>query len=157
MYQKHDVHYEIDDLDRDILNILITDAKTPYTEIANQLIVSAGTIHVRMKKLEALGIVQGSTLVIDPVRLGFDMTAFLGVYLEHGSDYEQVVEKLREIPEVVEAYFTTGEYSIFLKIHCRNTQHLYDLLNHKVQSIKSVVRTDTLICLAESIKRQIKL
>ncbi|MCB9189600.1 MAG: Lrp/AsnC ligand binding domain-containing protein [Flavobacteriales bacterium] len=157
MYQKHDVHYEIDDLDRDILNILIADAKTPYTEIANQLIVSAGTIHVRMKKLETLGIVQGSTLMIDPVRLGYDMTAFLGVYLEHGSDYEKVVEELRKIPEVVEAYFTTGEYSIFLKIHCRNTQHLYDLLNHKVQSIKSVVRTDTLICLAESIKRQIKL
>lgn len=157
MYQKHDVHYEIDDLDRDILNILIADAKTPYTEIANQLIVSAGTIHVRMKKLETLGIVQGSSLMIDPVRLGYDMTAFLGVYLEHGSDYEKVVEELREIPEVVEAYFTTGEYSIFLKIHCRNTQYLYDLLNHKVQSIKSVVRTDTLICLAESIKRQIKL
>ncbi|CAG5077779.1 Lrp/AsnC ligand binding domain-containing protein [Parvicella tangerina] len=156
MYQKYDVHYEIDDLDRAILNILIKDAKTPYTEIASQLIVSPGTIHVRMKKLESLGIVTKSTLIVDPVKLGYDMTAFLGVYLEHGSDYEQVVEELKDIPEVVEAYFTTGEYSIFLKIHCRNTQHLYDLLNHKIQSIKTVVRTDTLISLAESIKRQIK-
>ncbi len=156
MYQKHDVHYEIDDLDRDILNILIADAKTPYTEIASKLIVSPGTIHVRMKKLETLGVVRKSTLIVDPVKLGYDMTAFLGVYLEHGSDYEQVVEELKEIPEVVEAYFTTGEYSIFLKLHCRNTQHLYDLLNHKIQSIKSVVRTDTLISLEESIKRQIK-
>lgn len=157
MYQKHDVHYEIDDLDRDILNMLIADAKTPYTEIATKLIVSPGTIHVRMKKLESLGIVQKSTLIVDPVKLGYDMTAFLGVYLEHGSDYEKVVEELKRIPEVVEAYFTTGAYSIFIKLHCRNTQHLYDLLNHKVQSIKNVVRTDTLISLEESIKRQIQL
>lgn len=156
MYQKYDAHYEIDDLDKQILNILIDDAKTPYTEIASKLIVSSGTIHVRMKKLESLGIVQKSTLLVDPSKLGFDMTAFLGVYLEHGSDYEKVVEDLKNIREVVEAYFTTGDYSIFLKIHCKNTQHLYDLLNHKIQSIKSVVRTDTLICLAESIKRQIQ-
>lgn len=156
MYQKYDIHYEIDDLDRDILNLLIEDAKTPYTEIANQLIVSPGTIHVRMKKLESLGIVRKSTLIVDPIKLGYDMTAFLGVYLEHGSDYEKVVEDLKGIPEVVEAYFTTGDYSIFLKLHCRNTQHLYDLLNHKIQSIKSVVRTDTLISLAEGIKRQIR-
>lgn len=156
MYQKHNVHYEIDDLDRDILNLLIEDAKTPYTEIAAKLIVSPGTIHVRMKKLEDLGIVVKSTLIVDPIKLGYDMTAFLGVYLEHGSDYELVIEQLEKIPEVVEAYFTTGDYSIFLKIHCRNTQHLYDLLNHKIQSIKSVIRTDTLISLAESIKRQIR-
>lgn len=157
MYQKYDIHYEIDDLDREILNILIEDAKTPYTEIASKLIVSAGTIHVRMKKLESLGIVKQSTLIVDPIKLGYDMTAFLGVYLEHGSDYEQVVEELKKVPEVVEAYFTTGDYSIFIKLHCRNTQHLYDLLNHKIQSIKSVVRTDTIISLAEGIKRQIKL
>lgn len=156
MYQKYDIHYEIDDLDREILNILMEDAKTPYTEIATKLIVSPGTIHVRMKKLESLGIVKSSTLIVDPIKLGYDMTAFLGVYLEHGSDYETVVEELKKVPEVVEAYFTTGDYSIFLKIHCRNTQHLYDLLNHKIQSIKSVVRTDTLISLAEGIRRQIK-
>lgn len=157
MYQKHNVHYEIDDLDKQILNILIEDANTPYTEIASRLIVSAGTIHVRMKKLQDLGIVLKSTLLVDPMKLGYDMTAFLGVYLEHGSDYELVIKELEKIPEVVEAYFTTGDYSIFIKIHCRNTQHLYDLLNHRIQSIKSVVRTDTLISLAESIRRQIKL
>lgn len=157
MYQKYDVHYEIDELDRSILSILSEDAKTPYTEIAKNLIVSPGTIHVRMKKLEELGVVRGTTVLLDPQRLGYDLSAYLGVHLEHGSDYEEVVEDLKKVPEVTEAYFTTGAYSIFLKIHCKNTQHLYDVLNHKIQSIKSVMRTETLICLTESIKRQIKL
>ena len=157
MYQKHDVHYEIDDLDRSILSILTEDAKTPYTEIAKKLIVSSGTIHVRMKKLEELGIVEKATLILNPQLLGYDLTAFLGVHLEHGSDYEEVVEKMKQVPEVVEAYFTTGNYSIFIKIYCKNTQHLYDVLNHKIQSIPNVLRTETLICLTESIKRQIKL
>ncbi|MFT5600031.1 MAG: Lrp/AsnC family transcriptional regulator for asnA, asnC and gidA [Flavobacteriales bacterium] len=157
MYQKYDVHYEIDDLDRSILTMLTDDAKTPYTEIAKKLVVSPGTIHVRMKKLEELGIVQKATLVLDPQKLGYDLTSFLGVFLEHGSDYEVVIEELKKVPEVVEAYFTTGNYSIFLKIHCKNTQHLYDVLNHKIQCIGNVLRTETLICLTESIKRQIKL
>jgi Lrp/AsnC family transcriptional regulator for asnA, asnC and gidA len=149
--------YQIDDLDKSILNMLIKDARLPYTEIAKRLIVSAGTIHVRMRKLEELGIVNGSTLLIDVQKLGYDLTAFLGVYLEHGSDYEKVIVQLKKIPEVTEAYFTTGDYSIFLKIHSKNTRHLYDVLNHKIQSIGSVMRTDTIICLTESIRRNIVL
>lgn len=156
MFQKHDVHYEIDNLDRSILALLMEDAKIPYTEIAKKLIVSAGTIHVRMRKLEELGVVKKAVVIVDPKKLGYDLTAFLGVYLEHGSDYEEVVDHLGELPEIVEAYFTTGDYSIFLKIHCRNTQHLYDILSHKIQSIKGVRRTETLICLAEGIQRQVE-
>ncbi len=155
MYQKKDVHYEIDDLDKQIISILMKDAKVPYTEIAKRLIVSAGTIHVRIKKLEQLGIVKNSVLIVDPHKLGYDLSAFLGIHLKTGAIYQAVIEDLKLVPEVVEAYYTTGVYSIFVKIYCLNTQHLFDVLNHKIQSIKGIQRTETLICLEESIKRQI--
>jgi Lrp/AsnC family transcriptional regulator, regulator for asnA, asnC and gidA len=150
-------NYHVDDLDRSIINLLIKNAQLPYTEIAKRLIVSAGTIHVRMRRLEELGIVRGSALEVDYQKLGYDLIAYLGVYLEHGSDYEKVIEALKTIPEVTEASFTTGDYSIFLKIYSKNTRHLYDLLNHKIQVIPNVLRTDTIICLHESINRKLPL
>ena len=155
MKGRQTLNYEIDNVDREIISILMKDARTPYTEIAKKLIVSPGTIHVRMRKLEETGVVQGSVLRVDPVKLGYDMSAYLGVHLEHGSEYDDVISKLKQIPEVVEAYYTTGTYGIFVKIYCRNTRHLYDLLNHKIQSIKGIHGTETLICLEESIHRQI--
>lgn len=156
MKEKVESHYEIDNLDREILGMLMEDAKIPYTEIAKKLIVSPGTIHVRMKKLEDAGIVLGSQLMVDPHKLGFDMAAYLGVHLEKGSVYEEVIYRLERIPEVVEAYYTTGNYGIFMKIYCKNTKHLYDVLNHKIQPINGIQRTETLICLEEGIKRQIR-
>jgi Lrp/AsnC family transcriptional regulator, regulator for asnA, asnC and gidA len=148
---------KLDDLDRSIINLLIKNAQMPYTEIAKRLIISAGTVHVRMRKLLELGIVKGSSLEVDYQKLGYDLIAYLGVYLEHGSDYEKVIEALKKIPEVTEAYFTTGDYSIFLKIYSKHTRHLYDLLNHKIQVIPNVLRTDTIICLNESINRKVLL
>ena len=149
--------YEIDNLDREILKILMQDAKVPYTEIAKKLIVSPGTIHVRMKKLEDAKIVQGSQLMVDPQKLGYDLAAYLGVFLEKNSAYEEVIYRLERIGEVVEAYYTTGNYGIFLKIFCRNTKHLYDVLNHKIQPINGIQRTETLICLEVGLKRQINI
>ncbi|MBL4703128.1 MAG: Lrp/AsnC ligand binding domain-containing protein, partial [Flavobacteriales bacterium] len=125
-------------------------------EIAKKLIVSPGTIHVRMKKLEDAGVVTGSQLIVNPHKLGYDMAAYLGVHLEKGSVYEEVIYRLERIPEVVEAYYTTGNYGIFMKIYCKNTKHLYDVLNHKIQPINGIQRTETLICLEEGIKRQIR-
>lgn len=153
--EKHEI-LEIDNLDRQILAILMDDALVPYTEIAKKLIVSAGTIHVRMKKLEDAGIVKRSVLMVDHTKLGYDLTAFLGVYLFKGSVYNQVITELGQIPEVVEAYYTTGQYSIFLKIVCKNTNHLRQVLNEKIQAIDGIERTETLISLEESIKRSIK-
>ncbi len=153
--EKHEI-LEIDNLDRQILAILMDDALVPYTEIAKKLIVSAGTIHVRMKKLEDAGIVKRSVLMVDHTKLGYDLTAFLGVYLFKGSVYKQVITQLESIPEVVEAYYTTGQYSIFLKIVCKNTNHLREVLNEKIQAIDGIERTETLISLEESIKRSIK-
>ena len=148
-------NYLIDNLDRDILSILMKDAKVPYTEIAKRLVVSPGTIHVRMKRMERLGIVKGATLELDPARIGYDLTAFVGIYLIKGSVYNEVIDEINQIPEIVEAHYTTGEYSIFIKILCKNTDHLREVVGEKLQSLKGITRTETIISLGTSIKKQI--
>ena len=148
-------NYQIDNIDRGILSELMINAKVPYTEIAKKLIVSAGTIHVRMKKMEEAGIVKNSRLHINYELLGFDMTAFLGIYLEKGSTYTDVIKQLNLIPEIVEAYYTTGVYSIFAKIRCKNTKHMRQILNEEIQSIKGIQRTETIISLEQSIDKHI--
>ena len=130
-------------------------AKVPYTEIAKKLIVSAGTIHVRMKKMEEAGVVKNSRLHINYELLGFDLTAFLGIYLEKGSTYTDVIQQLNLIPEIVEAHYTTGVYSIFAKIRCKNTKHMRQILNEEIQSIKGIQRTETIISLEQSIDKHI--
>ena len=148
-------NYQIDNIDRGILSELMINAKVPYTEIAKKLIVSAGTIHVRMKKMEEAGIVKNSRLHINYELLGFDLTAFLGIYLEKGSTYTDVIQKLNLIPEIVEAHYTTGVYSIFAKIRCKNTKHMRQILNEEIQSIKGIQRTETTISLEQSIDKHI--
>ena len=147
--------YQIDNIDRGILSELMINAKVPYTEIAKKLIVSAGTIHVRMKKMEEAGIVKNSRLHINYELLGFDLTAFLGIYLEKGSTYTDVIQQLNLIPEIVEAHYTTGVYSIFAKIRCKNTKHMRQILNEEIQSIKGIQRTETIISLEQSIDKHI--
>ncbi|MDG2164773.1 MAG: Lrp/AsnC ligand binding domain-containing protein [Flavobacteriales bacterium] len=148
-------NYQIDNIDRGILSELMINAKVPYTEIAKKLIVSAGTIHVRMKKMEEAGIVKNSRLHINYELLGFDMTAFLGIYLEKGSTYTDVIQQLNLIPEIVEAHYTTGVYSIFAKIRCKNTKHMRQILNEEIQAIKGIQRTETIISLEQSIDKHI--
>ena len=148
-------NYQIDNIDRVILSELMINAKLPYTEIAKKLIVSAGTIHVRMKKMEEAGIVKNSRLHINYELLGFDLTAFLGIYLEKGSTYTDVIQQLNLIPEIVEAHYTTGVYSIFAKIRCKNTKHMRQILNEEIQSIKGIQRTETIISLEQSIDKHI--
>ena len=148
-------NYQIDNIDRGILSELMINAKVPYTEIAKKLIVSAGTIHVRMKKMEEAGIVKNSRLHINYELLGFDLTVFLGIYLEKGSTYTDVIQQLNLIPEIVEAHYTTGVYSIFAKIRCKNTKHMRQILNEEIQSIKGIQRTETIISLEQSIDKHI--
>ncbi|MEM8965626.1 MAG: Lrp/AsnC ligand binding domain-containing protein [Bacteroidota bacterium] len=148
---------EIDNVDLKILALLSEDAKIPYTEIAKKVYVSGGTVHVRMRKMEEMGIVQGTTLNMDYSKLGYDITAFLGIYLEKSSLYNSVVEELKKVPEVVKIHYTTGNYSIFIKIHCRDTKHLREVLHDKIQRIEGIVRTETLISLEESLNRHIQL
>jgi Lrp/AsnC family transcriptional regulator for asnA, asnC and gidA len=148
-------HPDIDQLDKQILAKLIEDGKMPYTDIAKQLFVSSGTIHVRMKKLEQLGIVKGSSLTVDYQKLGYDITAFLGIYLDKSSLYDHVAAQLEKIPEIVEANYTTGLYSIFTKIVCKDTNHLRQVLHDKIQKIPGIQRTETFISLEQSISRPV--
>jgi len=147
---------EIDKLDLQILSILIEDGRTPYTDIAKKLFVSGGTIHVRMKKMEKLGIVVKQQLKVDYEKLGYDVTAFLGVYMNQSSQFSDVLDGLKKIKEVVESHYTTGTYGFFLKLVCRDTNHLRDVLG-EIQQIKGIQRTETLISLEESINRPMQL
>jgi len=148
---------EIDKLDLQILSMLMDNAQIPYTEIAKRLDVSGGTVHVRMKKLIALEVVKGSHLEIDPSKLGYDICAFVGMFLEKGSLYNKIVKQLQEIPEITEVHYTTGRYGIFLKIVSRTTRELRSILNDKVQPIEGIQRTETFISLEESMKRPIQI
>ena len=121
--------FEIDKLDKQILAILMENAKRAYTDIAQELYVSGGTIHVRMKKLEDAGIVKSYNLTVDYSKLGYDISAFLGIYLDKSSLYDDVAEYLKEIPEIVGSHYTTGLYNIFAKIICRYTNHLREVLH----------------------------
>ncbi|HAS41753.1 MAG TPA: transcriptional regulator AsnC [Microscillaceae bacterium] len=142
---------EIDNVDRKILALLAQDATMPYTEIAKNVFVSDGTVHVRMRKMKQMGIIKGSQLIIDYAKLGWDITAFLGVYLDKSSLYDDAAEQLRSIPEIVEMHYTTGIYSAFIKIRCRDTKHLREVLHDKVQKVKGIQRTETFISLQESL------
>jgi len=144
---------DLDPLDYKILKILVEDANLPYTEIGQRLDVSGGTVHVRMKKMESLGIVKGAQLLIDYSKIGWDITAFLGIYLDKSSLYEDVAKQLEAIPEVVNIHYTTGIYSIFVKIICRDTQHLREVLHDKIQRVSGIQRTETFISLEESLIR----
>ncbi len=147
----------LDELDKKILSILMENAKKAYSEIGQQLFVSGGTIHVRMKKMEEMGLVKGYNLVIDHTKLGYDIVAFLGIYLDKSSLFDQVSDALKGIPEVVGAHYTTGQYGIFAKIICKDTNHLKDLLHDKIQKISGIQRTETFISLEESIDRPVQL
>ena len=150
------LHYEIDNTDLQILNLLMENAFTPYTEVGKKLFISPGTVHVRMNKMEKLGIVKNPQLQIDLSKLGMDITAFIGVYLVRSDLYDKVVTQLKKIDEVVSCNYTTGNYSLFLKIVCRDTEHLREVLHDKLQKIEGISRTETLISLEESFSRQIK-
>ncbi|RXK52211.1 Lrp/AsnC ligand binding domain-containing protein [Aquirufa rosea] len=148
-----DKKIDLDPLDYKILEILVRDSNLPYTEIGQRLDVSGGTVHVRMKKMEALGVVKGAQLLIDYSKIGWDITAFLGIYLDKSSLYEDVAKQLEMIPEVVNIHYTTGIYSIFAKIICRDTQHLREVLHDKIQRVAGIQRTETFISLEESLIR----
>lgn len=148
---------EIDDVDAKILSILAKDAKLSYAEIGKKLYLSAGTVHARVKKLTDAQLIKAVRAELNYTALGFDITAFLGIYLEKSNMYESVKSELNKIPEVVDAHYTTGNYSIFAKIICRDTAHLRDVLSKKLQTIKGIQRTETFISLEETLSRPLYL
>ncbi len=147
----------IDKLDLQIIQQLIHDAGLSYAEMGKKLFVSAGTIHVRIKKLQDAGIIQGQRFQVDLKKLGYDVIAFIGIYLEKSSLYDTVARDLKKIPEIVRMNYTTGNYSIFAEIVCKDIGQLRTVLHDELQKIKGIERTETFISLEESLNRSVSI
>lgn len=148
---------EIDGIDKEILRDLMQDARKPILQIAKKIGISGAAIHQRLKKLEQAGVISGSKFVVDIKVLGYSTMAFVGVYLDKAMSNPEAVRELKKIPEVLECHYTTGNWSIFIKIICKDNEHLMQLLNKKIQAIKGVSRTETFISLDQQIDRQIQI
>lgn len=147
----------IDGIDKKILRALMQDARTPVLEIARQVGISGAAIHQRLRKLEKSKLIAGSKFVINPKVLGYTTMAFVGIYLDKAMSNPEAVKYLKKIPEVLECHYTTGNWSILIKILCKDNEHLMHLLNNDIQSIAGVSRTETFISLDQQIERQIKI
>jgi Lrp/AsnC family transcriptional regulator for asnA, asnC and gidA len=154
---KLNIDKSLDKLDLQIIQAMMQDAEVSYADLGKQFFVSGGTIHVRIKKLEELGIVQGKRLAVDLKVLGYDIIAFIGIYLEKSSMYDTVAQALKSIPQVVRVNYTTGNYSMFVEIVCKDIQQLRFVLHDELQKIKGIERTETLISLEESFSRNVRI
>ena len=148
---------EIDGIDKEILRELMEDARKPILQIANKIGISGAAIHQRLRKLEQAGVISGSKFVVDTKVLGYSTMAFVGIYLDKAMSNPEAVRELRKIPEVLECHYTTGNWSILIKVICKDNEHLMQLLNKKIQQIDGVSRTETFISLDQQIERQIQL
>jgi Lrp/AsnC family transcriptional regulator for asnA, asnC and gidA len=148
---------EIDGIDKEILRDLMEDARKPILQIANKIGISGAAIHQRLRKLEDAGVISGSRFTVNNKVLGYKTMAFIGIYLEKAASNSEAVKELKKIPEVLECHYTTGNWSILIKIICRDNEHLMQLLNSKIQPIDGVSRTETFISLEQQIERQIQL
>ena len=146
----------LDKLDLQIIAAMMEDAGISYADLGKRLFVSGGTIHVRIKKLQEYGIVKGTKLSVDLKQLGYDITAFIGIFLEKSSLYDAVAKDLKKIPEIVRLNYTTGNYSMFLEIVCKDINQLRHVLHDELQKIKGIERTETFISLEESFNRNVQ-
>ena len=147
----------IDGIDKKILRALMNDARTPVLEIARQVGISGAAIHQRLRKLEKSGLISGSKFIINPKVLGYTTMAFVGIFLYKARSNPDAVRQLKKIPEVLECHYTTGNWSILVKILCKDNEHLMEVLNKDIQTISGVSRTETFISLNQQIDRQIKI
>ena len=145
----------LDGIDKIIIKHLLEEARTPIQILAKACGISGAAIHQRLKKLENTRVISGSQIILNPKVLGFNTIAFIGIYLDKAIRNPEAVQQLKNIPEVVECHYTTGNWSIFVKLLCRDNEHLMQLLNKKIQSIEGVSRTETFISLQEQISRQV--
>lgn len=150
------VKFNLDKLDFQILQEMMTSSEISYADLGKKLFVSGGTIHVRIKKMQDLGVVKGNRLAVDLKLIGYDVIAFIGIYLEKSSLYDTVAKELKKIPEIVRLCYCTGNYSMFAEIVCKDISQLKLVLHDELQKIKGIERTDTIICLEESFSRVVQ-
>jgi Lrp/AsnC family transcriptional regulator for asnA, asnC and gidA len=147
-------HHQLDELDEKILKMIIGNARTPFLEVARACDVSGAAIHQRVQKLVNLGILKGSEYIVDHNKVGYETSAYMGLFLKDPEQFPAVVKALEEIPEVVECHYTTGQYDLFIKLYARNNRHLLEVIHSKLQPL-GLARTETLISFREAFRRHI--
>jgi len=146
---------DIDALDEKILKLITKNARIPFLEVARECGVSGAAIHQRVQRLLNIGVVSGSEFIVNPQKLGYNTCAYMGIYLDKAKYHKQVVQALRDIPEIVECHYTTGQYAIFVKIQTKTNKHLKQLIDDELQEIEGISRTETFISLELDFKRQV--
>ena len=147
-------HYKLDSLDKKIIELVLKDARIPFLEVARECKVSGAAIHQRIQKLTNLGILKGSQYIVDPEKIGYETCAYIGLYLKDPERFDEVVEALRDIPEVVECHYTTGGFDMFIMIYAYNNLHLLNVIHDKLQPL-GLSRSETIISFNEAISRPI--
>ncbi|MEG1616434.1 MAG: Lrp/AsnC ligand binding domain-containing protein [Bacteroidales bacterium] len=147
-------HHQLDSLDYKILKLIAENARIPFLEVARECNVSGAAIHQRVQKLTNLGILKGSKYSLDTTKIGYETCAYMGLYLQNPNDFQEVIEKLKQIPEVVECHYTTGQYDMFIKLYARNNRHLLHIIHTKLQPL-GLSRSESLISFKEAFNRQV--
>ncbi|MCQ2188433.1 MAG: Lrp/AsnC ligand binding domain-containing protein [Paludibacteraceae bacterium] len=145
---------KLDKLDVKILKLISDNARMPFLEVARECNVSGAAIHQRIQKLQKIGVIKGSEFVLDPLKIGYNTCAYMGIFLRDANDFQEVVDELYKIPDVVECHYTTGEYAMFIKIYAKSNRDFLRLIHEKLQAIKGISSTETIISLNEAFKRQ---
>lgn len=147
-------NHNLDSLDKKILKLIAEDARIPFLEVARSCNVSGAAIHQRIQKLNNMGVLKSSQFIIDPEKIGYETCAYMGINLKHPENFDKVVESLRQIPEVVECHYTTGDYDIFIKIYAFNNHHLLNIIHDRLQPL-GLSRSETIISFNSAFKRQL--
>lgn len=147
-------HHQLDSLDYKILKLIAENARIPFLEVARECNVSGAAIHQRVQKLTNIGIIKGSKFNLDTNKIGYETCAYMGLYLQNPNQFQDVINKLKQIPEVVECHYTTGQYDMFIKIYARNNRHLLNIIHTKLQPL-GLARSESLISFKEAFSRQI--
>lgn len=157
MAENFDTSLQIDELDKKILSLIMENARTPFLEVARECNVSGAAIHQRVQKLQNMGVIKGSEFIINPSKIGYMTCAYVGIFLKDAAYFDEVVAQMKQIPQIVECHYTTGKYSIFIKIYAKSNEHMKYILHDRLQSIQGISSTETIISLEESFKRQISI
>ena len=147
-------HHSLDSLDKKILRMIADDARVPFLEVARTCNVSGAAIHQRIQKLTNLGVIKGSQFIIDPEKIGYETCAYIGLNLRTPETFDEVVNELRKIPEIVECHYTTGDYDMFIKIYALNNHHLLTIIHDKLQPL-GLARSETIISFNSAVDRQL--
>lgn len=152
---KNENIHNIDELDKKILSILTKNARIPFLEVARECDVSGAAIHQRVQRLTKMGIISGSQFNIDPKKLSFNTCAYIGIFLDNAAMFHDVSGRLTKVPEIVQCHYTTGQYSMFVKVYTKDNEHLRKVLADKIQAIPGIMRTETFISLEVLVDRQL--